>query len=93
MTSRKEGVTQPPSHLFDPPSCIIPVVDPSRSDERRVQLVDVVGGHEDDSPLGGGDAVDGVQQAGERQTVQTLVVEIILAKWLKDLWLMANQPY
>ena len=50
----------------------MPVVDPSGSDERGVELVDVVGRHEDDAALGGGHAVDGVQQPGQRQPVQTL---------------------
>ena len=50
----------------------MPVVNPAGPDERGVELVDVVGGHEDDAAFRGRHAVDGVQQPGQRQTVQAL---------------------
>ena len=44
----------------------LPEVHSAWSDEGSVQPLRVVGGHEDDPALRGGDAVDGVQQPAER---------------------------
>ena len=48
-------------------------IHPARSDQSRVEPVEIVRGHEDDPTLGGRDAIDRVQEAAEGEPVGALI--------------------
>ena len=49
------------------------IINTTRSDQSRVQSLNIVGGHEHYPPLGGGHAIYCIEQTTEGESVKTLV--------------------